>query len=219
MRRFALAAVTVCLLLASPASGQPVEVTTLAAPDAFTTAGRDTGLPQDLWTGASVSTVQAVLPLLAAKPLSPAAANLARRLLATGARGPAGAADTAALTGGRAMALIALGDVVAANRILERAPGLDRSAELSRAAAESALLAGDDARACAIAEGLSTGREDVYWLRLRAFCQAEAGRTAQAQLTFDLAQAQAKDAVYTRLMAAKLAGAAPGAASLRNGLD
>lgn len=203
---------------AAPAAAQ-VEVAPLAAPDAFSTPGRDTGLPADLWAGTPIETARAVLPLLATRPLSPAASHLARRVLATGARGPEGSAGDEALAGQRASALLGLGDVAAAARILDRAPGLDRSAELSRAAAEAALLAGDAARACRIAEGLATGRGEVYWLRLRAFCQAEAGQGAQAQLTFDLAQAQARDAVYGRLMAAKLAGAPAGAASLRNGLD
>jgi hypothetical protein len=197
-----------------------VEVTTLAAPDAFTTPGRATGLPQTLWRGASVKTARTVLPLLATRTLSPAAAALARRVLATGAPGPEGAGPDPALIGTRASALLAQGDAKAAAAILMRAPGVDRSPELAHAAAETALLAGDDARACGVAEGLTTGRDDVYWLRLRTYCQALAGHADQAQLTFDLAQAQAKDAVFGRLMAAKLAGAGnPGAASLRNGLD
>jgi len=50
---------------ASAAAAQGVHVTTLAAPDAFTTPGRDTGLPADLWRGASVQTAKTVLPLLA----------------------------------------------------------------------------------------------------------------------------------------------------------
>ncbi|THD56875.1 hypothetical protein [Phenylobacterium sp.] len=203
---------------AAPAT-QGVEVEALAAPDAFTTAGRDTGLPATLWRGASLKTVQTVLPLVAAKPLSPAAAALARRVLATGAPGPKGGNDPA-LTGARAIALLGQGDAKAAAAILARAPGVDRTPELARAAAESALLAGDDARACAVAESLTSGRDDVYWLRLRAYCQAIGGHPDQAQLTFDLAQAQAKDPIFARLMTAKLAGAGnPGAASLRNGLD
>jgi hypothetical protein len=205
---------------ASVSPPQPqVQVVQLAAPDAFSTPGRDTGLPADLWNGTPIETARTVLPLLASKPLSPASAALARRVLATGAKGPDGSSGDEALAGARASALIALGDVGAATRILDRAPGLDRNAALSQAAAETALLSGDNARACSIAQGLSIGRGEAYWLRLRAFCQAEAGQTAQAQLTFDLAQAQARDAVYGRLMAAKLSGAAPGAASLRNGLD
>jgi hypothetical protein len=120
----------------------------------------------------------------------------------------------------RASALSATGDPTAAAVLLARAPGLDRSPELARAAAENALLAGQDAQACAAEEGLSAGREDIYWLRLRAYCQAVAGKTAQAQLTFELAQTQARDPVFGRLMGVKLAGAGdPGAASLRNGLD
>lgn len=204
----------------SVAPPQPqVQVVQLSAPDAFSTPGRDTGLPADLWSGTPIETARTVLPLLASKPLSPASAALARRVLATGAKGPDGSSGDEALAGARASALIALGDVGAATRILDRAPGLDRNAALSQAAAETALLAGDNARACSIAQGLGTGRGEAYWLRLRAFCQAEAGQGPQAQLTFDLAQAQARDAVYGRLMAAKLSGAAPGAASLRNGLD
>lgn len=216
MLRFMLLAAV--LAAAGPAFAQ-VQVVELAALDAFSTPGRDTGLPADLWSGTPIETARAVLPQLATKPLSPASAALARRVLATGAKGPDGAENDAALAAQRASALLALGDVAAAARILDRAPGLERNAELSRAAAEAALLAGDTPRACRIAEGLGSGRGEVYWLRLRAFCQAEAGQGAEAQLTFDLAQAQARDAAYGRLMAARLAGASAGAASLRNGLD
>ena len=204
--------------LVAPPEG--VAVTTLAAPDAFTTPGRDTGLPADLWRGASLKTVQAVLPLLAAKPLAPTAATLARRVLATGAPGPLGGDKDPDLAGERASALIAQGDPKAAAAILVRAPGVDRNPELARVAAESALLAGNDFRACRLAEGLSSGRGDVYWLRLRTYCQAINGQAAEAHLTFDLAQAQDRDAIFGRLMSAKLAGGGdPGAPSLRNGLD
>ncbi|WP_411287082.1 hypothetical protein [Phenylobacterium sp.] len=213
-----IVATLAALAMGGTAAGLPVDVAPLAAPDAFSVAGRPTGLPADLWRAASAVTARAVLPRLAARPLSPAAAALARRILATGAPGPAG--SDAGMAGLRASALLALGDAGAAAVILARAPGLGRSAELSRAAAESALVAGDDARSCAVAQALGVGRDDVYWLRLRSYCLALAGETAQAQLTFDLAQAQARDPIYARLMTAKLAGGGgPGAASIRNGLD
>ena len=205
---------------AAPGAERGVEVSTLAAPDAFSTPGRDTGLPPTLWRGASVRTAQTVLPLLAVRTLSPAAAALARRVLAAGAPGPQGSGEDATLAAARASALMAQGDAKAAAAILARAPGVDRSPELARAAAESALLAGDDARACAVAQGLGAGRDEVYWLRLRAYCQALAGQAGQAQLTFELAQTQARDVAFGRLMSAKLAGSGnPGPASLRNGLD
>ena len=205
---------------AAQAPSQSVEVTTLAAPDAFTTAGRDTGLPATLWRGASVRTAKTVLPLLAGKPLSPAAAALARRILATGAPGPRDAGRDPALTAARANALMFQGDPKAAAAVLARTPGLDRNSDLARSAAETMLLSGDDQHACQLAEGLTIGRDEVYWLKLRTYCQAIAGRAAQAQLTFDLVQAQVKDPIFTRMMNAKLAGGGkPGAASLRNGLD
>ena len=220
-------ALAAALTLISPAArafaqdmSPGVEVTTLAAPDAFSTAGRDTGLGPDLWRGASIDTLNAVLPRLAQRPLSPAAAALARRVLATGAPGPQGLGLDPGVLSARAAALTALGDPRAAAAVLGRAAGLDRSSELSRAAAESALLSGDDARACAVADALTVGREEIYWLRLRTYCQAIGGRAAQAQLTFQLAQSQASDPIFGRLMGAKLAGGGDaGSASLRNGLD
>ncbi|THD83316.1 MAG: hypothetical protein E7812_00560 [Phenylobacterium sp.] len=201
-----------------PLIAQPVEMAPLAAPDAFTTPARDTGLPPTLWRGTSLQIVQAVLPRLAERPLSPAAAALALRVLGTGAQGPDGAGQD--FVAARAAALLEQGDPRGAAAILARAPGLDRDPALAHVAAESALLAADDARACRIEETLSSGRDDIYWVRLRAYCQAVAGKAAEAQLSFDLSQSQAKDPIFTRLMTAKLAGGGqPGAASLRNGLD
>ncbi|MBJ7413016.1 MAG: hypothetical protein JHD15_22035 [Phenylobacterium sp.] len=125
MSRIALIA-SLLILAAAPAHAQ-VEVVQLAAPDAFSTPGRDTGLPADLWSGTPIETARTVLPMLASKPLSPAAASLARRVLATGARGPDGSAGDEALTGARAGALIALGDGAAASRILDWAAACERN--------------------------------------------------------------------------------------------
>jgi hypothetical protein len=203
-----------------PAVIQSLEATPLAPLDLFSPAGRDTGLPGDLWRGASADLARKVIPLLATKPLSPAGSALARRVLATGAAAPAGAGDDRGLAGSRALALIAQGDPAAGAAILGRTAGVERDPALSEAAAEAALLAGDVDGACATGDRLSVGREGIYWLRLRAYCQARAGKTGAAQLTFDLAQGQTKDAAYARLMGAKLAQpATPPAASLRNGLD
>lgn len=205
---------------APPPAAGTVGVRNIAAPDAFSTSGRDTGLPTTLWQGASLKTARTVLPLLATKTLSPAGSALARRVLAAGAPGPQGVGDDSGLAGARAAALLAQGDPKAAAEILAHAPGVDRDPDLARVNAESALVAGDDARACAVAQGLGSGRDEIYWLRLRAYCQVIAGQTAQAQLTFEIAQGQARDAIFARLMGAKLAGGGdPGVASLRNGLD
>ncbi|WP_309645429.1 hypothetical protein [Phenylobacterium sp.] len=207
-------------MLSGAAMAQEVAVTPLAAPDYFSTAGRDTGLGPDLWRGTAPATARAVILMLATKPLSPAGRGLAARVLATGATGPEGVGRDPALAGARVSALLALGAVSEASAILDRSSGLDRSPELARAAAEAALLADAPDRACAVAAQLATGRDDIYWLRLRAYCQARAGETGAAQLTYDLAQTQVRDPVFGRLMGVKLAGGGdPGPASLRNGLD
>jgi hypothetical protein len=204
----------------SPETPRPVAVTALAAPDLFSAGGRNTGLGPDLWKGASPAVFRSVLPLLSSKALSPAGRALARRVMATGASAPESVGRDAVLAGQRIDALIALGGLGEANAILAKTSGLDRDPGLAQAAAESALLSGDPDRACAVAAGLADGRGEIYWLRLRAYCQLRRGETGPAQLTFDLAQGQSRDVVYGRLMGARLAGAGdPGKASLRNGLD
>jgi hypothetical protein len=201
-----------------PAFGQ-VQVQTLAPPDLFSTPAGDTGLSADLWKDTAPGIAREVLPKLAAKPLSPASAGLARRVLATGANGPTGVGGDPEMGAVRAMALIALGDAAGANAVLDRAPGVADSSQLSVAAAEAALITGADDKACKIGEALSVDRSAPYWLRLRAFCQALAGQTDAAQLTLNLAASQTKDADYTRLMGALLTGAPGGAANLKNGVN
>ena len=206
------------LLAAAPATAQ-VAVQQLGKLDLFSTGATDTGLGADLWKGASADIAREVIPGLAQRPLSPAAAALARRVLSTAAAAPDGAGSDTALAGARAQTLLALGDAADAQAILDHTSNLNNDGALSQVAAEAALIAGNTDRACATADALTADRGGVYWLRLRAFCQARAGQTAAAQLTFDLAQEQGRDATYARLMGAVMGGGDPGAGSLRNGLD
>lgn len=212
---FVLAA---ALLSASPAWAQ-VQVQSLAAPDLFSPPAAQTGLSGDLWKDASPGVAKEALPKLAAKPLSPAAAGLARRVLATGANAPAGIGDNPELGAARALALIALGEAKGADAVLDRVPGVAASAPLSMAAAEAALISGADDKACRIGEALSVERGAPYWLRLRAFCQAIGDQHDAAQLTFTLAAQQTKDVDYARLMNALLSGAPARAANLKNGIN
>lgn len=196
-----------------------VQVQSLTAPDLFSPPAAETGLSGDLWKDASPGVVKEALPKLATKPLSPAATGLARRVLATGANAPAGIGDDPELGATRALALIALGEAKGADAVLDRAPGVSGSAQLSLAAAEAALITGADDKACRIGEALSVERSAPYWLRLRAFCQALADQHDAAQLTFSLAAQQTKDADYARLMNALLSGTPAGAANLKNGIN
>lgn len=197
----------------------PVQAQSLDALDLFS-AGRDTGLGADLWKGSSAALARTVIPTLGDKPLSPAAVHLARRMLATGANAPGDAGTDADLDAARVRSLLALGDAPAVEAILDRTPNLSANADLSRAGAEAALILGDPDKACRIGDQLSVGRDGLYWLRLRAFCQAMAGKTAEAQLTLTLAQQEGADPDYVRLMGVVLAGAGdPGKPSLRDGVD
>lgn len=221
MRSSRAFALVLALVAPAAASAQEeVKVKSLAAPDYFSGPVGDTGLGGDLWKDAAPDIMRDVLPKLAGpKPLSPAFAGLARRLLSTGANGPAGVGDNVEMGAQRALALIALGEAKGANAILDRAVGAPGSSALSMATAEAALIAGDDDKACRVQDALTVDRGAAYWLRLRAFCQLKAGQGDAAQLTFQLAQQATKDTDYARLMGAALAGTAPGAANLKNGVN
>ncbi len=202
---------------APAASG--VEVQPLTSLDLFST-GRETGLGIDLWNGASVDIARAVIPTIGVRPLSPAFEELALRLLSTAATAPSGAGDDLDLAAARVKALLVLGDAGVVESILDRTSGVANSPALSQAGAEAALITGHEDKACAIGEALASERDAPYWLRLRAYCQARAGKTDAAQLTLTLANQQAKDPTFTRMMTVILAGAGdPGAPSLRGGLD
>lgn len=221
--RITSASLALFLVTGTVGRAQPspaVMVEALRSPDIFSTAAQDTGLKADLWTGTSADIARTIVPLLAQRSLSPASQGLAYRLMATGAPAPAGAEHDLDLAAARGLALIALGDAAGAGRVLDRQPGMSTNAELSRAAAEAALFLQNNAEACQIAQQLTQGREGVYWLRLRSFCQLVAGETEAAQLTFNLAQMAAKDTNYGRLMAAQLAGSGPPAKpAFKTGLE
>lgn len=224
-RLLMLSSALVLSLSGAARAQEEVKVKTLAAPDYFSGAVADTGLPGDLWKDTAPGIMRDVLPRLAGpKPLSPAFANLARRALSTGANGPAGVGDDVEMGAARGLALIALGEAKGADAILDRATGGAGSAALSMAQAEAALITGDDDKACQAEQALTVDRGAAYWLRLRAFCQLKAGQADAAQLTFQLAQQQTPkqgggDADYARLMGAALAGTPPGAANLKNGVN
>jgi hypothetical protein len=197
-----------------------VEVQSLQTLDLFSGGRRDTGLSPDLWAGSSADVARELIPTLGTRPLTPAAKTLARRLLATSARAPDGAGADQVLAAARAQALLALGDARGARLALERLSAIPSNAARSQAAAEAALVLGEDDQACAIAQALTVDRGGAYWLKLRGYCQAISGQTDAAALTVSLATAGAKEPAYGRLMGVVLAGAGdPGAASLRSGVE
>lgn len=217
MRPLLIAAALV--LFSAPATAQ-VEVTTLAAPDYFSLGDRSSGIGSDFWLRTSPELARDVIGTVGRKPLSPAFTALGRLAIGAGVPGPEGVGRDPEVAAARTQALLRLGAPQTAWAAVERAPGVGGNLALAEAAAEAALVAGQDDFACKVSDQLTVGRGEIYWLRLRAWCQARAGQSDAAQLTFTLAGEKTKDATYARLMGALLAGAGdPGAASLRSGLD
>jgi hypothetical protein len=196
-----------------------VQAEPLRAPDLFSAEAASTGLPSDLWRGASANLARIVIPLLSQKPMSPAAAAFARRVMSTGATAPEGAGADTDLAAWRIGAVLALGDAPGAYAMIEHTPGLRQNARLAQVAAETDLVLGREDEACATGDGLNVGKEQPYFRRLRAYCLLRAGDKAGAQLAFDLTSEQAKDDIYKRLMGAAVSGAPGGDASLRNGME
>lgn len=202
-----------------PVAPVSVQAREIQALDLWSASARDTGLPSTLWRGAGARTVDAVLSELPGKPLTPAFADLARRLLATGGAAPDGAGDDATLAGRRARALVALGDPVGAEAILSRTPRVAESEALTRARAEAALALGRADVACEAERRLQENRGGAAPLQLRALCQALDGQTAASQVTADLWRGQGgRDAAFERLLTAANVGAAPGAPDARDPL-
>ena len=204
--RLAVMAVSAALAAAAAPASAQVQVQPLAAPDLFALGGGKSDLPSDLWRGSSGTLAKLVIPEVASRPITPAAAALARHVLEVGV-----------VAGARAEALLKLGDIAAARAITDGASNLPQLDALSRVAAQAALVAGQDDRACAIGDALVLGRGEGFWLRLRAYCQFRAGQSPAAQLTLELAGQQEHRADYERLMTALLAGA--GAAGVEAVLD
>lgn len=216
-----LSSVSAAALLgfAAPAAAQ-VQSENLAALDLWSAPGRDSGLGGDLWRGASAELARSVLSDLGQKPLPPAMAELGRRVLATAGTAPEGAGSDVDLAAARVRALIALGDPAAANRILERTPQVEADEGLSRAQAETALLAGRDERACETGRRLQENRDGVWWLQLRAFCHLIAGDAPAAQLTMDLWRGQGgKNPAFDRLTTALAAADVSAKPSLADPLE
>ncbi len=215
----ALAAVLVSTLSAPVSSAwAQVQVQSLAAPDLFLDAGGADGTARRPLEGRLPGVVKEALPKLATKPLSPAAAGLARRVLATGANAPAGIGDDPELGATRPGP-----DRPGRRQGRRRRAGPRPQRGEQRPAVAGGGRSGPDHRRRR--QGLQDRRgadgrwSAPYWLRLRAFCQAIGDQHDAAQLTFTLAAQQTKDADYARLMNALLSATPAGAANLKNGIN
>jgi len=170
------------------------------------------GFGPAMWQGASRTDIEIYLVRLPVATGSPVMADLARRLLLTGAQPPEGAGSGVPLLAARLNRLLAAGQTDAALQ-LALAGGAARSPQIAVELARAALAAGDDNRACAaladIPPGNDPARNDMaaFAVKLSAYCQIVAGNPEIANLTLDLAREEGlNDALFFSLASEAAAG-------------
>ncbi len=201
---------------ATPAASQSllpgsIETQELGQLDAWTVGAlsRSQGaLDTNLWANTDPDVLAVLLDRLPANYESPAAQNLARRVLLSGGTAPRG--DALAASRKR---FEALGKMGAADELALLAAGAGASLTdplIAQYAAQAELARGQRAQACARGRASEAQTPAAFMLRLRAYCAAAGGDRAAADLALELARANGHDdAWYTGATAA--AGGAPGA--------
>ncbi len=188
MRRAKLKTTLLALLAASAlapgALAQSIDVTELAAPQAFAP-GIDLarGLEPSAWSGTSAARATRLLGEIEAAPDHPIARDMVRRVVLGGLAKPSGAPNVQdAFETARIQAAQILASPEEYTQFAARNPG----ANDPRLRAEARLAAGDLSGACEIGNSLTVGRSETYWVRLRRACLLEDGQTASAELAGDI---------------------------------
>lgn len=179
--------VTVLYAFSFPAVSQSIEVGQLGTAQAFEvgTLNIDNGgLDSALWQGTGAKRAVSLINAAPTQTSNPVAKRLLRAVLLSGGVPPQGSpSDQTAFRQARLAAIIGLGDMQAAQAITSRTPDLSGNNKIS---SDLALLAGDNDRACAIADTVLENRGAPEWARLRAFCHVLRGETPAAELTADI---------------------------------
>lgn len=199
MRRFALSLKTIsrisawalaaAAILTAPAGAQitsePLRPVSPFDVGAFNEPGE--ALPETLWRGSSAASARAAIDLAPDASRSAAVNRLMSRALLSGGAPPRGAEGDEDLASLRLDKAWTAGFAPQVMRLASGAPNNRSIPAIARIEAESELTLGDLQAACETAEGLREGRDDLFWLQLRAVCLAESGDPA-ASLTADLAR-------------------------------
>ena len=190
-------------------SPRQIEVAELGAVDPFEV-GVNPVLPDTVWSSGHAGALNGALSGLPdrASPgwSSPAAARLALNALRSSGEPPMGGRDDFRLAAKRADRALAASRAQLVYELLSRTPRVNESDALSRVFAETALAMGRTQEACRSADALLEGRDAAYWLRLRASCLALDGAIPAAELTAELARAQADSPNFDILFDALVLG-------------
>ena len=198
------------------ASAQGIEIDQLqsAAPfQAGTLVSGQGGLDREAWRGTGAKMALSLTDRIPDQTYAGPARNLLRAaLLSEGVPPKAADADQSkAFQRSRLNAALSLGEMAAAQSIVSNMPTLSSDQAL---AADLALLSGDHAGACMIADGVTDERGQPQWASLRAFCHVTRGEIPAAELTTDLLRSGGyEDPFYFNMM--RRLGGAPGKPNLK----
>ena len=205
---------------AAGADESAVQIATLDAVDPSSIGLLDEsegGFGIDMWLGTERALVERLLPRMPVGTLSRPMQDLARRLLLSTARVPAGDAIAPSLLGLRVERLSAGGDTVAVNELLRLAPARLQDRAFARARIDGQLLAGNHAEACAAYKALvGEDPDNLYWLKGLTFCKALNGDHAAVRFAVDLLHeiGQDEDTAFLSLIASLSGDAEARVASL-----
>ena len=205
---------------AAEADESAVQITTLGAVDPSSIGLLDEsegGFGIDMWLGTERALVERLLPRMPVGTLSRPMQDLARRLLLSAARVPAGEAIAPSLLGLRVERLSAGGDTMAVNELLRLAPARLQDRAFARARIDGQLLAGNHTEACAAYKALvGEDPDNLYWLKGLTFCKALNGDHAAVRFAVDLLHeiGQDEDTAFLSLIASLSGDAEAQVASL-----
>ena len=181
-----LAGLALAPALAQTSLPPPVEETALAR-DAFATGTMTRGegaLAPDLWRGANVGRLNALLALVPARLAGPTTGEVLRRVLLSPGEAPEGA--TPSLGGRKLLALARAGFTQEAQTIASLSNAPKNDPLVGQALAVADLLTGAMNDACSRNASLASGRDADFWMKLRVLCYAAAGERDAADLTLTL---------------------------------
>ncbi len=191
---FGLAALLCTFASPSPAQTTPpinadVQIQSLGQVEPFRV-GAQSGIffkmPASQWQGTSARIAAHLMSDLPEAGASPLLNRLAASVLISPSNPPANGKGDMKLASLRLASAYRLGLLDAVIDLAERSPGGLSDPENAAIATRAFLALGKNTEACDTAARLQTGREAVFWLKVRAFCLAREGQNAAAELTAGL---------------------------------
>jgi len=196
--------------LAQVALPETVETAPLAT-DAFSTGTLDRvggALPATLWRSSDPQKLDFLLGKAPSRPAAPSLGEAMKRTLLSPGAGPDGAPPS--LGGKKLLALARAGFIDEARTVASISSAARDDAWTGQAAAVIDLLTNDAAAACRRSAGLSSGRDEIFWVKLRVFCYARSGERDAADLTLKILRERgAVSTIDDQYLSATAAGIAP----------